>query len=507
MQSNHSNNNPYNDYSILGIPVQNLSLKGASERILTLIYDHKKGSPPHYISIINADYIANVHGWGAFEPQHPELLKVVRESSFTTADGIPMILLSQFLGRPLKGRVTGSDLVRDLMELLSVKGRSVYFIGVDESSTETAVRILQERYNGLQVGGIQCPKIFIAGTHLIESPERDSIIVEQINRANPDVLLISLGTPKQEIWFNRIRNSLECAVVIGIGESLNFISGKAKRAPIEYQRSGFEWLWKLMQEPRRLFPRYLYDSLKLIWLGVPLVLYHRLNALITRLFSKQNEKIPNLLFNSLHNSICVVTCPQRLNSASINEFDSDMKNAFELDAVILDLRKTVHLDIQGISYLIQTWIKAKNENKKIYALGIRLNVKILLMVNKAWDLLRWDSFQLAEDIVNQFDPSHIYEAVNQKNHLIRVSFFGSLDKNQNFDQFLYKLIPMLHQKNCLLDFTFCTFVDNTAIEFLLRIRQAVVTEHHRLHITGLNKIVRRQLKAAKVLRLLKIASK
>ncbi len=492
----------YNDYAILGIPVQNLALRPTSEKILSLIYNHKEGEPPHYISTINADYIANVHSWGPIEPKYPELLKVVRESNFTTPDGMPLILLSELLGRPLIGRVTGSDLVPDLLELLTSRGRSVYLLGGDEEATHLAADILKNKYEGLKIAGIDCPKIYVTGPHLLESPQRDALIVEKINEANPDVLLISLGSPKQEIWFNRVRNQLHVSVAIGIGGSLNFIAGKVKRAPMEFQKSGFEWLWRLSQEPRRLLPRYLYDFTKLVWLGVPLIIYHRLNAFLTRLLPlKDTKKNKNLLFNSIHNSVCVVKSPQRLNSISLTKFDTDMKNAFELDVMILDFRETMHMDIQGISYLIQTWIRAKNENKKIYALGIRLNVKILLILNKVWDLVRMDSFKFPEDIVNQCDPTHIYEAINQEDNLIQISLFGSLDKNQNFEDFFYRLSPMLRQKNCLLDFSFCTFADNTAMEFLLKLRQMVLAENKHIQITGLNKTVKNQLKAAKLLKL------
>lgn len=355
-----------NSYNILGIPVQNLTIGSAADKILSLLNSHEKGTPPHYITTLNSDYIANVYGWGLIEPKDPALLKVLRESQFATADGYPLIILSRLLGNPLNGRVTGADLIPELLELIHAKNFSVYILGGEEKATQLAVQNLQNTYKGLNIAGIDCSLFYVNGEELIESPERDALVLEQIYHTKPDLLLICLGNPKQEIWFDRVRDQLKVSVAIGIGGTLNFIAGKVKRAPTQFQKLGLEWLWRLIQEPRRLFWRYIHDGLKLIWFGVPLVIYHHLNHLFSRFFTqKADQRDQTLLFISSKESICVIPCPRFLSKEALGPLDNDLSNASESDAIILDMRQTVHMDLLGIAFLIQTWVWAKRKQKDL----------------------------------------------------------------------------------------------------------------------------------------------
>lgn len=487
--------------NILGIPVQNLTLRIASEQILQRIYSHEKGKPPSYISTLNADFIANVHSWGFIEPQHPELLRIIRDSSLTTSDGFPIVLLSHLLRCPLRGRVIEADLVPELLELLNVKNKSVYILGGEESTTRLASQKLLKGFEGLHIKGIDCPMIYVEGSNLIDSPERDSLILERINKAQPDVLLLCLGSPKQEVWFERVRHQLEVPVVVGIGETLDFISGKTLRAPQEVQRIGLEWLWRLVQDPRRLFGRYIKDFIKLIWLGVPLILYHNLNDILTYFF-RRDDKLKHshqsLLFISTHHSICSIAFPKTLDGEAIEVLEKEVKDAYNREAIILDMRQTLHMDLEGIAFLIRTRIKAQKDNRSIYMLGIRWNVKLLLIVNKAWDLLRIGHFSTPRAILYQINTKELYEAIDQKGFTVRLAFFGRLGQQIDYEQNFHKLAPMLQQKNCLLDFNYCTGVDNTAVEFLLKIRQMMKDQKTHLSVTGLSKKVKNELKAAKV---------
>jgi N-acetylglucosaminyldiphosphoundecaprenol N-acetyl-beta-D-mannosaminyltransferase len=493
-------------FSIFGIPVQNLTLRMTSEKILDLIYKFEKGHSPHYISTLNADFVANVHGW-SLEPKHPELLKVIRESTFTTADGFPIVLLSHLLGNPLNGRVTGADLIPDLLELLSVKNKSVYLLGGEETVTKLAAEKLQNKYKGLQIKGIDCSMIYTEGLNLINSQERDQLILEQIHQAQPDVLLLCLGNPKQEIWFKRVRHLLSVPVVIGIGGTLNFISGKILRAPPQVQSMGLEWLWRLVQEPGRLFKRYLNDFVKLIWLGVPLIFYHNLNQLLTSHFRKNPEQQINqqaLLFISAHRTISILTSPKTLNGNAVNVLEQEIIDSYNREAIVINMQHTLHIDLEGIAFLIKTRIRAEKDNKKIFLLGIRSNVKLLLIFHKAWDLLRKESFSEPAKILELMNTNELYEAIDQTANTVTVAFLGSLGPETDYGHSFQKLVPMLQQKNCTIDLTYCTDIHNIAFEFLLRIRQMMKTQKTHLTLTGVNPTVKRELKAAKLLKYFRV---
>jgi N-acetylglucosaminyldiphosphoundecaprenol N-acetyl-beta-D-mannosaminyltransferase len=471
---------------------------------LSLFSSHENGSPPHYVATLNTDYIANALGWGFVEPQNSELLKVLRESQFTTADGLPLIILSRLLGNPLNLRIPEADLISELLELMHAKNLSVYILGGEQAATQLAVEKLQQKYQGLKICGVDCSIIYTTGSRLIESLERDALILEQINKAKPDLLLICLGNPKQELWFSRVRNHLRASVAIGIGGTLNVITGQVKSAPPQFQKWGLEWVWRIIQEPRKLLWRYLHDGVKLLWLGIPLIIYHHLNHLGTRFLTRKNTySEQNLLFISSHGSIGVIQFPKFLTKESLGSLNTDLSNAVERDAIILDMRQTIHIDLLGIAFLIEAWVWAKEKKKKIYLLGLRTNVKMLLLLHKTWDLFRCNSIHSPQEIVNQFNSCSFYEAISQQGEEIQVSFFGQLDQRINFEEYLYRLTPMLQQKNCILDFNFCTFIDQKAISFLLKIRQMINSQKKQIKLTGINKTVKNQLKAAKVFKLFK----
>jgi N-acetylglucosaminyldiphosphoundecaprenol N-acetyl-beta-D-mannosaminyltransferase len=491
-----------NSYNILGVPVQNFNLGTASEKILSLFNSHENGSPPYYVATLNTENITNVHGWGFVQPQNSELLKVLRESQFTTVDDYPLIILSRLLGNPLNLRISEADLISELLELMHAKNLSVYVLGGEQASTQLAVEILQQKYPGLKVCGVDCSIIYTTGSRLIESPERDALILEQINKARPDLLLICLGNPKQEIFFSRVRNDLRASVAIGIGETLNSIAGLVKKAPPQFQKWGLQWLWRILQDPGKLLWKYLHDGIKLLWLGIPLIIYHHLNHLGARFLTKKNANSEqNRLFISSHGSIGVIQIPKFLTKESLGSLDTDLSNTAEQDAIILDMRQTIHIDLLGIAFLIEAWVWAKEKKKKIYLLGLRSNVTILLKLHKTWDLFQDNSIDSPQEIVNQFNSCSFYEAISQQGEEIQVSFFGQLNQQINFEEYFYRLTPMLQQKNCILDFNFCTYIDQITISFLLKIRQLIKSQKKQIKLTGINKNVKNQLKAAKVYQL------
>jgi len=214
---------------------------------------------PAFIATLNVDFVANaVSGWPF--GGNDELWGYLRNADFVTADGMPIVLLSKLLRRALPERVTGADMVPRICRRCAEEGLSVYVLGGDKEAIEEALRKLKVESLKLKVVGID-PAFVKLGE---EQPE----IVERINAAKPDVLFVALGNPKQELWMGRNAAKLDVGAMIGIGGTFNFIAGCVKRAPKWMQKSGLEWIYRIIQEPGRLWRRYAYGLVKFGWLSL-----------------------------------------------------------------------------------------------------------------------------------------------------------------------------------------------------------------------------------------------
>jgi N-acetylglucosaminyldiphosphoundecaprenol N-acetyl-beta-D-mannosaminyltransferase len=153
--------------------------------------------------------------------------------------------------------VSGSDLVVPLVGRAADNGMRVYFLGAAEGIGARAAATLKERFPKLIVAGVESPRI-----NLAEDKSHRADILARLKAAKPDLVLVALGAPKQELWIDEVVDELRPAVFVGIGASLDFVAGSVRRAPAWMSRNGLEWAFRLGQEPKRLWRRYLLQDPK-----------------------------------------------------------------------------------------------------------------------------------------------------------------------------------------------------------------------------------------------------
>lgn len=174
-------------------------------------------------------------------------------ADLSLADGQWVVWASRLLGTPLPEKISGSDFAIPVIRRVSQRGQSVYLLGGAPGAAEGAARRL-ERECGAKICGVDPSRI--------DLNRPDPAVVERIRKASPAVVLVALGAPKQEIWIQRHLPELRPAVLIGVGGTLEFLSGQIQRAPAWISKSGLEWAFRLIREPRRLARRYLIDDPK-----------------------------------------------------------------------------------------------------------------------------------------------------------------------------------------------------------------------------------------------------
>ena len=186
---------------------------------------------------------------------------ILEQGDVVLCDGVGILLGSKVAGDPIKHRVVGTDLMMGLSGLAAHKGYSVFLLGGLNGAAHQCAKVLLKHWPGLNICGVEELPFF----NNIDRLENDGTI-ERINRSRADILFVSLGAPKQEQWIARNRHLLESRLMMGVGASFNLIGGIVRRAPHWIRSAGFEWLFRLSQEPGRLWKRYL--------IGNPRFLYH-----------------------------------------------------------------------------------------------------------------------------------------------------------------------------------------------------------------------------------------
>lgn len=230
---------------ILDIPFDNVTMDEAVDTAMELIAAKKAA----YVVTPNPEIVMAAR-------ENPALAEAVKQASLVLPDGIGIIYGGKILGTPLKERTPGIDFAARVMERLSRKGGSVFLFGAKPGVAELAGENLQSMFPGLVISGVS------DGYFSDDTP-----IIEKINGASPDLLLVCLGSPKQEFWMEKNVANLSVGLMAGLGGSLDVFAGMVDRAPERWQKLGLEWLYRLLKEPRRIgrmmkLPKFVLCALK-----------------------------------------------------------------------------------------------------------------------------------------------------------------------------------------------------------------------------------------------------
>ncbi len=202
-------------------------------------------------------YICVTPVHGIMECQHSEELRTVyNNASLVTPDGMPVVWVCRMRGYKHVSRVYGPDLMLELSERFISDDCRHYYLGGAEGVAEKLTAVLTERFPGLNVVGAYSPP------YRQLTLEEEAAMLQRINDAKPDIVWVGLGAPKQERWMAHFRDRLEAPILIGVGAAFDFHAGTKPQAPKWMQKNGLEWLFRLSNEPGRLWKRYLvYNTL------------------------------------------------------------------------------------------------------------------------------------------------------------------------------------------------------------------------------------------------------
>ena len=227
-------------FKTLGVNVVAVQIKDVIGQMKEWIQEKSRG---HYITVTNTHVV--IESW-----LNPEFKRILNSADYVVPDGMPLVWLGRLNGYPLKRRVYGPELMETFLRETGSKYRH-FIYGGKPGVPEKLCSNLRKQYPGLNFVG-SCSPPFRPLTH-----EEDEQIIELINELNPDVLWVGLGAPKQERWMYEHKDKLNVPVMLGVGAAFDLLAGNASQAPVFLRENGFEWLWRFLSEPRRLWRRYL----------------------------------------------------------------------------------------------------------------------------------------------------------------------------------------------------------------------------------------------------------
>jgi N-acetylglucosaminyldiphosphoundecaprenol N-acetyl-beta-D-mannosaminyltransferase len=230
---------------LMGLDVAAVSERETIEYVLDGVAHHRGG----WLCTANLDILRQWH-------DSSEVRKIVADADLVVADGMPLLWAGELQGSPLPERVAGSSLVVSLTSAAARAGASVFLLGGNPGTADAAVKRLQQVSPDARFAGTLCPPLGFE-----TDPEWLERIVRCLLDAEPDIVYVGLGFPKQERLIRELRPHMPGVWFLPCGVSFSFVAGQIHRAPVIVQRLGFEWLHRLVQEPRRLYRRYLIQGI------------------------------------------------------------------------------------------------------------------------------------------------------------------------------------------------------------------------------------------------------
>ena len=225
--------------NILGVEISAINMEQALEYCSEVIIRDEKS----YICVAPAHSIMDCVADG-------DLRRIFNRSGLTTPDGMSVVWILKLRGNKFVSRVYGPDLLLSLCKRSESIGWSHYFYGSTKEVLESLTTNLEELYKELKIVGTYSPEF--TENQIVESDD----MVAKINQVKPDIIWVSLGSPKQDYWMHNHRERLDAPLIIGVGAAFDFVAGSKRQAPIWIQKIGLEWLFRFLNEPKRLWKRY-----------------------------------------------------------------------------------------------------------------------------------------------------------------------------------------------------------------------------------------------------------
>ena len=486
--------------AILGVPFDNVSMTEAIQAIEKMI----ASGLPHYVVTANVDFVVQAR-------DDVELRHILFDAHLVLCDGTPLLWASRVLGNPLRERVAGSDLVPLLIARAAEKRYRLFFLGATPESATGAVKRMETQYPRLIIAGHYSPPF----NKLLEMDHNE--ITRRIREANPDVLLVSFGCPKQEKWIAMHYRSLGAPVSIGVGATIDFLAGQVKRAPRWMQRTGTEWIFRLVQEPRRLFKRYSKDLRVFAWWIFRQwwqLQFRRRQSMEAPGSGTSRPAAASRFAGSVETRLIkTITAPERLDLVAVQgSFSLEELACADADC-ILDLSSVSFIDSSGVGWLIALQKSLRSNGKRLVLLGPSESVKRALSLMRLNGLFHFasDPASAAQTIQSLEEEQASAVSYEESASTLRIHWRGEItaaNAEEVWEKSYLDIQPLLTRNisqapstprtSLTLDLSEVRFIDSTGLGLMIRLKKMGTARGFDVHFIGLQTAVQNVVRLARV---------
>ncbi len=471
---------------MLGVPFDNITVAETIARIEQMIASRQ----PHYLVTANVDFLVQARA-------DIELHRILADAHLVLCDGTPLVWASRVLGNPLPERVAGADLVPLLIRVAAAKGYRLFLLGASPESASAAVARLQEQYPSLIIAGHYSPPL----APLLDMDHEQ--IRRRIIKAKPDILLVAFGCPKQEKWMWMHHRSLGIPVCAGVGGTIDFLAGRLKRAPRWVQLSGTEWIFRLLQEPSRLFRRYTKD----LWIFGRAILPEIWHLRVRRARSTPPSSPAaapvdaNAKAQFEGDGFYLASAPAELDAATMYR-DGDWFThmlASGLDCV-LQLAEVKFIDSTGMGVLIKAQKRLRDSGRHLVLLAPSS------IVQRSLSLMRLESFfMIAPDLSAAWRALEEKKNVQVGCHVAPgpgcVQWAGELTAGNLESLWLQTsawLSGLPEKSAAVIDLSQVRFIDSSGLGLLIRLRKLASQQQRSLRFITLPPVVLNVIRIAQL---------
>jgi N-acetylglucosaminyldiphosphoundecaprenol N-acetyl-beta-D-mannosaminyltransferase len=450
--------------AILGVPFENIN----TDQTIQLVDQMIQSRGPHYLATANVDFLVQAL-------RDAELRRILWDAHLVLCDGMPLIWASRLLGNPLPERVAGSDLVPLLIRLASEKGYRIFFLGSTPEATTQAVHSLLGQYPNLQIAGSYSPSV----SPLLDMNHTE--MIQQVRDAKPDLLFVAFGCPKQEKWIAMHYRNLGVPVAIGVGATIDFLAGRFKRAPVWMRRTGTEWIYRLMQEPRRLFHRYVKDLWVFGW-GI-FFQWWRLQFCLRRQRGR-GESVSAASGTGWFQ----IKLPERLDMEAVQRNQPTWEQVFTSQrSCLLDAVNVRFIDSSGVGHLIRIHKRLRQAGHHLILIGPGTAVRRALKLMHLNDF-----FLVAEDVPgavqllqDQPPPDELVLVRPEESGSMRMYWHGEITA-ANADRVWEVAMGYIDslartQNHLVIDLAMLRFIDSTGLGLMIRAKKHAQPKEMTIH--------------------------
>jgi N-acetylglucosaminyldiphosphoundecaprenol N-acetyl-beta-D-mannosaminyltransferase len=463
--------------AILGVPFDNVT----TPETLAIIAGMIASGQPHCAATANVDFIVQAL-------EDVELRRILFDMHLVLADGMPIVWASRFLGNPLPERVTGSGLIPLLLAEAERRGWRVFFLGGTEQSVAQAAEKTRAKHPQLQLVGAYSPPF----NRLLEMEHED--ILRRIHDARPDILLVAFGCPKQEKWINMHYRGAGVPFSVGVGATIDFLAGTQRRAPRWMQQTGAEWIFRMVQEPRRLVKRYGKD----LWVFTRVIWRQWWHL---QQWKKSPVPVAPAAVSLDLPGLVIIKTPESLCAAEVQQLREEWQQAVERQDVIFDLAATKMTDSTGMGLLIRLRKRSRELGHRLVLVAPGHQMQAALALMKLTDFFAVEPGLAAARLRVKHETGGAQLSVRTESETLVIRWQGEVTAETTPELTVRTEVQMKRLtpgQRVVVDLGGVGFVDSTGVGLMVRLRKQALRNNVSLAFAQPNANV------MNVMRLLKI---